>query len=140
MSHRVWECPIAKCPQCGLLWVMGNILTNQSGLWWVPWFPYNGDQWWSRNPPSVPTASSYQCLALLHNLPLLLLLWAPSFGGSLLTIVIGLLGLVTTSAGLIHRRRMFIFAPTSMSIELWDLYWSNLLWIVWIPMKRNLPT
>ena len=18
MSHRVWECPIAKCPQCGL--------------------------------------------------------------------------------------------------------------------------
>ena len=40
------------------MWVMGKTLTNQSGLWWVPWFPYNGDQWWSRNSPSVPTESS----------------------------------------------------------------------------------
>ena len=68
ISHRVWEYPIAKCPQCGSyyqhvrnevdMWVMGINLTNQLGLWWVPWFPYNGDQWWSRNSPSVPTESS----------------------------------------------------------------------------------
>ena len=122
------------------MWVMGNTLTNQSGLWWVPWFPYNGDQWWPRNPPSVPTESLYQCLALLHNLPLLLPLWAPLFGGSPLITVIGLLGLVTTSASHTHHWRMYTSVLTSMSIELWDLYRSNLLWIVRIPMKRSLPT
>ena len=116
---------------------MGNTLTNQSGLWWVSWFPYNGDQWWPRNSPSVPTVLSYQCLALLHSSLLLLLLWAPLFGGSLLTTVIGLLGLVTTSAGCTHHRRMFTSAPISKSIELWDLYWSNLLWISSDPYEEE---
>ena len=62
----------------------------------------------------------YQCLALLHSSPLLLLLWVPSFGGNPLTTAIGLLGLITTSAGHTHRRRTCTFVPTSMSIELWD--------------------
>ena len=122
------------------MWVMGNTLTNQSGPWWVPWFPYNGDQWWPRNSPSVPTVLSYQCLALLLSSPLPLLLRAPLFGGSPLITVIGLLGLVTTSANHTHHRRMCTSILTSMSIELWDLYRSNLLWIVRIPMKRSLPT
>ena len=129
MSEMKWD-----------MWVMGINLSNQSGLWWVPWFPYNGDQWWSRNSPSVPTEPFYQCLALQESLPLLLLPWAPSFGGSPLTTIIGLLGLVTTSASLIHLRRMCTFDLTSMSIELWTNTSSNLLWIVRIPMRKNLPT
>ena len=39
---------------------------------------------------------------LLHNLFLALLLWAPLSGGSLLTTIIGLLGLITTSASHTH--------------------------------------
>ena len=116
---------------------MGNTLTNQSGLWWVPWFPYNGDQWWSRNSPSVPTESLHQCLVLQHSLPLLLLLWVPSFGGNPLTTVIGLLGLATTSASHTHHRRMCTSAPTSSSVILWDLYRSNLLWISSDPYEEE---
>ena len=123
---------MAKRPQCGLLtdmsemkwdmWVMGKTLTNQLGLWWVPWFPYNGDQWWSRNSPSVPTESSYQCLTLLALSSLLLLLWAPSFGGSPLITDIGLLGLATTSVGHTHLLRMFtVMAVVDFSLFLISL-------------------
>ena len=117
---------------------MGNILTNQLRLWWVPWFPYNGDQWWSRNSPSIPTESSYQCLTLLAlSSLLLLLLWVPSSGGNPLITVISSLGLVTTSANHIHLQRTCTFNLTSMSIELWTNTSSNLLWISSDPYEEE---
>ena len=79
--------------------------------------------------PSVPTESSYQCLALLAlSSLLLLLLWVPSSGGNPLTTVIGSLGLVTTSANRTHLWRTCTFDLTSTSIELWTNTSSNLLW------------
>ena len=87
---------------------------------------------------SFPLNLLYQCLALLapSSLPPLLL-WVPLSGGNPLTIVIGSLGLVTTSANRILLRRMYTFNLTSMSIELWTNTSSNLLWISSDPYEEE---
>ena len=69
---------------------------------------------------SSPLNLLYQCLALLAlSSPLPLLLWTPSFGGSLLITAIGLLGLIMTSVDHTCQQRMFTSDLASMSIELW---------------------
>ena len=129
MSEMKWD-----------MWVMGINLTNQSGLWWVPWFPYNGDQWWSRNSPSVPTESS---------LPM------PRSSAQFASTSSSLGSFVWRESS--HNCHRFVGArhdlsrpyPSSEDVYLrsnqyvhrvMGLYCSNLLWIVRIPMRKNLPT
>ena len=125
----MWECPIAKHSQCGSWeiflpisrgcgWFLGfHIMGTNGGQGTLHIMGTNGGQ---GTLHQFPLNLFYQCLALQHNLPLPLLLWVPLFGGNPLITAIGLLGLITTSASHTHHRRMYTFAPTSTSIELWD--------------------